>query len=203
LRAIKLAVDLTAGNRGAVIGFTSALPNEGKSTVALGFALLAARGGAKVVLVDCDLRNPSLTRAVAPSANAGLGLVEVVTGRAALENIVYTDPSSKLEFLPTAYERAQSTSSDILAGPRMAKLFEDVDASATTNFVDNFVLVVEWGSTKVETVIHTLRSAPEVYAATRGVVLNKADIKRLASYDSHLSGYYYSKYDARYGLPEI
>ncbi len=220
LRAIKLAVDLATGKRGAVIGFTSALPNEGKSTVALGFALLAARGGARVILVDCDLRNPSLTKAVAPGANAGLGLVEVLTGRTAVENIVFTDPSSKLDFLPTVQERVQPYSADILAGESIVKLFEVlranydfivvdlsplapiVDASATTQFVDNYVLIVEWGKTKVETVIHTLRSAPDVYNATVGVVLNKADIKQVARYDSHLSGYYYTKYDTRYGLSE-
>src|SRR6516225_4523256 len=43
----------------AIIGFTSSLPNEGKSTIAASLALLMAQAGARVILVDCDLRNPS------------------------------------------------------------------------------------------------------------------------------------------------
>jgi polysaccharide biosynthesis transport protein len=219
LRAIKLAVDVAAGKRGNVIGFTSALPNEGKSTVALGFALLAARGGAKVILVDCDLRNPSLTAGVTPAnANGGLGLLDVLGGRATVGDVVFTDSVSRLDFLPAAHEGVQSNSSDVLAGAAIVKLFEElradydlvvadvsplapiVDASITANFIDKYILVIEWGQTKVETVIHTLRVASEVYENTLGAVLNKADIRRLARYDSHLSGYYHTKYDSRYGL---
>ena len=221
LRAIKLGFDLEAGKRGNVIGFTSALPNEGKSTLALGFALLAARGGARVILVDCDLRNPALTRAVAPSANIGLGLAEVLTGRAAPDDVVFRGPSTKLVFLPAVHTRVQPFSADILAGPQIVKLFEElsanydvvvadlsplspiVDASTTTNFVDNYFMIIEWGRTRVETVIHTLRSVSGIYQNIASVVLNKAHLKRLARYDLHLSDYYYSKYDGRYGLPKI
>ena len=45
-----------------VIGFTSSVPNEGKSSVASAVARLTAQTGAKTLLVDCDLRNPSLSR---------------------------------------------------------------------------------------------------------------------------------------------
>ena len=55
-----------------VIGFTSALPNEGKSTVAAAFAHLAAQSGARTILIDCDLRNPSLSRALARISKSGL-----------------------------------------------------------------------------------------------------------------------------------
>jgi Homeodomain-like domain len=54
-----------------VIGITSSLPNEGKSTIAMALAEVIAHGGGRVVLVDCDLRNPSLTRKLAPGAEAG------------------------------------------------------------------------------------------------------------------------------------
>ena len=70
IRSIKLAIDLNNGcvNGKQVIGFTSSLPNEGKSTIAASLALLVAQAGARVILVDCDLRNPSLSRKLAPGA---------------------------------------------------------------------------------------------------------------------------------------
>ena len=79
VRSIKLAIDLENRSRSSkVIGLTSATPNEGKSTVALALGQLIARNGASVIVVDCDLRNPSLTRSVAPSAASGI--VELAFG---------------------------------------------------------------------------------------------------------------------------
>ena len=58
-----------------------------------------ARNGASVIVVDCDLRNPSLTRSVAPDATRGI--VELVSGEeASFENIVWKDPITHLAFLP-------------------------------------------------------------------------------------------------------
>jgi succinoglycan biosynthesis transport protein ExoP len=61
--SIKLALDLDVSKTGRkrILGLTSALPNEGKSTVTAALALLVARLGARTVLVDLDLRNPVLS----------------------------------------------------------------------------------------------------------------------------------------------
>ena len=72
IRAIKVAADLKRlVKENKVIGITSSLPNEGKSTLAMAFTGLIAQSGS-AVLVDCDLRNPSLTRALAPGAKLGI-----------------------------------------------------------------------------------------------------------------------------------
>src|SRR5262249_3646856 len=55
-----------------VVGITSTIPDEGKSTIAAALALSIAQVGGRVILVDCDLRNPSLSRAITPGANAGV-----------------------------------------------------------------------------------------------------------------------------------
>src|ERR1019366_5484441 len=99
IRSIKLAVDLNdAVKANRVIGFTSSLPNEGKSTVAAALAQLISQVGKRVIVVDCDLRNPSLSRALAPSAKSGL--LEVITGKASLEEVIWTEPSISMAFLP-------------------------------------------------------------------------------------------------------
>ena len=100
VRSIKLAIDMdTRTKPRKVIGFTSAIPNEGKSTVALALGQLLARNGAAVVVLDCDFRNPSLTRSLAP--NATEGIIDLVTGEAQLEDIVWKDLSTQMAFLPT------------------------------------------------------------------------------------------------------
>ena len=103
LRSLKVTADLNSvveANR--VIGFTSSLPNEGKSTVAANFASMIAHAGSRVILVDADLRNPSLSRIFSPGAAAGL--VEVAAGRTALNDAIWTDPTTGLTFLPAGPE---------------------------------------------------------------------------------------------------
>ena len=70
-----------------------------------------------------------------------------------------------------------------------------IDVCATTELIDSYVLVIEWGRTNTDVVQHALRAAPEVPESILGAVLNKANIKQLASYDPYLTGYYFHKGD--------
>jgi Mrp family chromosome partitioning ATPase len=64
------------------------------------------------------------------------------------------------------------------------------DVRATTNLVDSYVFVIEWGCTNTSAVQRALRSAPDVNDNLLGVALNKTDLKLLKRYDAHLSEYY-------------
>src|SRR5690606_23400379 len=65
LRSLRSALQLSnVDNPPTVILFTSALPNEGKTTTSASFARAAAASGLKVVLIDCDLRHPTVHKAV-------------------------------------------------------------------------------------------------------------------------------------------
>jgi Mrp family chromosome partitioning ATPase len=66
-----------------------------------------------------------------------------------------------------------------------------IDVCATTELIDAYVLVIEWGHTTVDALQHTLRAAPNVSELILGAVLNKADIKSLTSYDPYLTNYYF------------
>ena len=210
VRSIKLAIDMDNKSRsGKVVGFTSAIPNEGKSTVALALGQLIARNGASVILVDCDLRNPSLTRSVAPDASTGI--FELVAGRVALADVVWTDRSTQMAFLPAVPRPGPPDPPTILAGVELKRIFDQlrtlyefvvvdlspiapvVDVCATTELIDSYVLVIEYGRTTIDVVEHALRAAPEVSQNIAGVVLNKANIRDLSRYDPYLSGYYYMK----------
>jgi capsular exopolysaccharide synthesis family protein len=217
LRVLKVAVDLREIVRSnKVIAFTSSLPNEGKSTLAAGLALMIAQAGARAILVDCDLRNPSLSQTLAPSATAGF--IEVVSDKATIDDVLWqSDPKINLSFLPTVLKSRVAHTSEILASAATKKLFDElrkryeyiivdlsplapvVDVRTTAHFVDSYVCVIEWGRTKIDVVRKALADAPGVYQNLIGTVLNKADITKLSRYDAHRGDYYYNKHYARYG----
>lgn len=216
IRSIKLAVDLNVtSTSNKVVGITSSLPNEGKSTIAAALALLMADAGARVIVVDCDLRNPSLSRSLAPAATAGI--VEVITGRSSLEDAIWRDPKTNLAFLPTVKERPLLHTSEILSAAPTKQLFDSlratydyvvvdlpplapvIDVRATTPLIDCFVLAIEWARTKTDVVQHALHTAPNLHGALIGAVLNKTDMHAIKRYDNHHNDYYSHKHYARYG----
>jgi succinoglycan biosynthesis transport protein ExoP len=217
IRSIKLAIDLNATKTSnQVIGLTSALPNEGKTTIAASLAQLIGHGGKSVIVVDCDLRNPSLSSSLAPNATAGI--IEVTNGSRSIEETVWRDPTTNLAFLPAVRRTDLLHSSELLSTDSMHKLFDRlrasydyvivdlppltplVDVRATTQLIDHFILVVEWGHTKIDVVKHALHTAPTIHDSLIGAVLNKTDIKAMARYDSYLRDYYNDDHCARYGL---
>ncbi|MET4605074.1 succinoglycan biosynthesis transport protein ExoP [Bradyrhizobium sp. JR4.1] len=219
VRSVKVAIDLNSIVReNRVLATTSTLPNEGKSTLSTNLAQLMAHGGARVILVDADLRNPSLSRALVPDAK--LGLVDVVAQKALLEDALIVDPETKLSILPAGTTSRLLHTNEILASKAMHALVTQlrakfdyvvldmppmapvVDVRVTSAFVDSYVFVVEWGKTRIDVVKHNLRGSPEIHDKLLGVVLNKADTKALARYESYHGRYYYQKYYARYGYVE-
>lgn len=77
-----------------------------------------------------------------------------------------------------------------------------VDARATGHFIDRYILVVEWGGTRIETVKNALVQAPELQERLLGVVINKAEIKSLKRYERDFARFDHVKYASRYGPPE-
>ena len=125
IRSIKLAIDMDNRSRSSkVIGFTSSIPNEGKSTVALAVGQLIARNGASVIVVDCDLRNPSLTRSVAPDATSGI--VELVAGDASFEDLVWNDRSTQMAFLPAIPCVGSPDPPTILGSLALKRIFDEL-----------------------------------------------------------------------------
>ena len=198
-----------------VIGITSSVPGEGKSTIAASLAQISAHGGARTILVDCDLRKPSLSPELA--RNATVGFVEVVAGMAGLDDVIWSDPATQLSFLPAVVRSRMTHTSEILASNATKRFFDHlrekydyvivdlsplapvVDVRSTAHFIDCYLFVIEWGKTKIGVVEHALSTARGVYDNLLGVVLNKVDFKRLGSYESNRSQSYYNSYYGHYG----
>jgi succinoglycan biosynthesis transport protein ExoP len=219
IRSIKVAMDLeglTKGNK--VIGLTSTLPNEGKSTVAANLAQLIAHAGQNVILIDGDLRNPSLTRSLAPTARAGL--MELVSEKSQLADSVWTDSSTDMHFIPVKLKRRVQHTNEFMASDAMKKFIEQlrqsydyvivdlpplapvVDVRSSAHLMDALIFVVEWGVTKVDVITHSLRQSQAIHERVVGAVLNKVDMAALRRFETNRDDYYSEKYYSRYGIKD-
>ena len=207
IRSIKLSLDSGPDAGCHVIGLTSYMPAEGKSTIAAGVASQLAATGRRVMLIDCDVRNPSLSRALFPDAK--LGLLDVAVGEANLAQVMWRDTATNLTFLPMVPNATLRNPTEMLASRNvkllieslknycdfiivdMAPLISTVDVLAVSRFVESYMFVIEWGSTKMEAVRHALGNAPAVQMKMRGAVLNKVDFAGLASYEPHGEYHHY------------
>jgi succinoglycan biosynthesis transport protein ExoP len=216
LRHARLACDMMLpGRECRVIGMVSALPQEGKSTVAINFAALLAASGKRTLLIDADLRRPSLTAMLKPAPQAGL--VEVLLGQAAWKQAIKVDRRSKLAVLP-AGARAGGGGihhpNELMASPGMKTLFDElrqtfdyiivdlaplapvVDVKTFEPLADGFLFVVEWGKTPSPLVRDLLAAETRIEAKVVGVVLNKTDMTALPRYsDFGAAEKYRSLYD--------
>jgi capsular exopolysaccharide synthesis family protein len=192
---IKLAIDTMnrSGKRNQVIGITSTQPNEGKSTVAAALALLMAHAGARVVLVDCNLRNRSLSAALAPTA--AFGILDVMTGTVSVSETTWTDSISELAFLPVGNNFRSIYASAVLTSEKLKKLFQTLreaytyvivdlpalvpfaDVRAAAHLLDSFILVVESGRTNIGVIERALKVCSDMDEIMLGATLNKADMK--------------------------
>lgn len=217
IRSIKLAIDHNPAKISSqVIGITSALPNEGKTTIAASLAQLIGHTGKKAIIVDCDLRNPSLSAIFAPKAVNGI--IEVANGSRSLADTIWRDPTTNLAFLPAVRRGPLLHTSEILCADAISKLFDRlradydyvivdlppltplVDVRVTSSLIDGYILIVEWGRTKIDVVQHALHTAPNIHESLIGAVLSKTDTKAMARYDGHRSYYYHDSHYIRYGL---
>jgi polysaccharide biosynthesis transport protein len=208
LRYIKVAIDLHPKG-GKVIGIVSALPGEGKTTVATGFAAFMAKGGSRVLLIDADLRNPSMTKTLGYARTPGL--LNLVADNLDFRDLVITDFKYKFDFLPSSSHIKPTNSSDILNSPAMKQMLSTarndydyvlvdlppilpvVDVKAAAHLLDAFVLVVEWGSTSTDEILKAVAASHILSERLLGAVLNKADeavMRRFEGYSDRRYTYY-------------
>jgi len=205
LRASLIGVRQTSGIR--VIGFTSALPGEGKTTTALAFARMLAVNGARVLLVDCDLRNSRFAGGI--EVGPGKGLIEALRGKTPLKATVIADRIKGLDILPVA--KTLFISRDIFSVSTVDNLLENgralydfvvmdlppvlgvADARLLAAMADTNVFVVRWGSTQLQAASLALSSLQADGVSLQGVVYTMVDPASEA-----IGGLYYSQNSARY-----
>ena len=113
---------------------TSAIPSEGKSTVAVNLALSLAAKNKKVVLMDCDLRNPSCARTLG-MPKPRYGVADLLNGKASIEDvIVFYKDQSNLALVPG--REAMKDPGDSLSSPVLKKVIEGLKLSSDYVIID-------------------------------------------------------------------
>ena len=216
LRSAKMSIDMRkAGEGGRVVGIASTLPGEGKSTVALNLAELAASQGSRVLLIDCDFRNPGATKAA--GSHAEVGLLEVLISGARLQDVILQSEKTGLSFVPAVVRHRVPNSSELLSSRMMRNVLDlarskfdyvildlpplapVVDARGIEPLIDDFVFVIEWGRISRRIVSTTLGRDEEIRSKCVGAILNKVDTKKMKLYETHGSeAYYMSRYTSYY-----
>lgn len=170
------------------IVIASIRPSEGKTITALNLAwLLAQTDGIKALIIDGDLRRPSISEYL--GLETGLGLSDIVAGDSSLkEASIHLDPVG-LCLLPAGQPRTDIA--ELLSGPRFGGLLEEAyseydfviidapplslfaDAALLINKADGALLVVRSGHTPYKEVERVMNSLP--HESFLGVVLNQSD----------------------------
>jgi protein-tyrosine kinase len=194
---------------------TSPLPNEGKTLTTINLAIAISRKvGHTVLLVDGDLRNPSMHRYL--DLPPGPGLVDYLTsGYPIPKSLVHPEGLANLVVLPAGQPTSQSV--ELLSSPLMVDLVRELkhfypdryvlfdlppllyaDPLAFAPLVDGIILVVAAGSTPREEITRSLEMLKEF--PVMGCVLNKIDPLELP-YDAYYKYYADRDSQAKITLP--
>lgn len=183
---------------------TSGQALEGKTTVAFNTAVALAQTGTKVLLVDCDLRRPSVQKHI--NAEIEPGLTDYLSGEIKLDEALRTYPQlPNLKIMTSGYLPSNPAellgSEEMLAFLNRAKeQFTHViidsppsvsfaDGAILSTLVDGVVIVVHGGKSSRAIVRHLINRLSGVGARICGTVLNNV---RPQPYDYYYNSYYYS-----------
>jgi len=199
-----------AQNNGAmVLLLTSPLASEGKSTTAAALATSMALADKRVLLVDADLRSPTLHRAFGVDRSPGLS--EYVRAQVSLEMAIQR--GNNIHFL--AAGKAMTSPLHILDSERFHMLLRvarneyDVilvdsppilaagDAKLLAQIADHVILVARWGSTSWNALKQALRALRDSGARVAGVAVSHVDASQLSLYDYGGAEIYGSHYGTK------
>lgn len=220
MRNVQLATHFSAekkeGHEAKVISFVSARPGEGKSITSCFLAKHLAKTGARVALIDCDFRRPSLTHWFLSGGTTGfyelasrLGQEDERMVLMDLANICHKTGQENLFFIPAKGTTTSISNLNLVASGQMHALINYlkqvfdvilidlppimniVDARMIATSIDSFILLAHWGKTDRSIVSKALHRAPEVFNKTVGSLLTLVDTEKASKYGYYNYNYYY------------
>jgi succinoglycan biosynthesis transport protein ExoP len=193
---IQLAIDgakeasFRPQRRGAVLGVTSAIAGEGKSTHALAFARTAALAGERVILVDADLRRSGVSRLI--DHGHRFTLRDFLRGQCSADDVIAVEEASGTHFVRSTPIEFAWTSQDIqrfvelvdrlkeqfaiviIDLPPILGLAETIRLSLA---MDSIVLIIRWGRTERQFVQFALDALHSVGVFANAAILNDIDLR--------------------------
>ena len=210
VHALHTQVCLAAADRArpSAILVTSAVPGEGKTSLAASLAVFTVQLGHRTLLVDLDLRRPAVAREF--NLEPQTDLLAVLAGTGRIEDAIVRDPDSGVALLPAGHDHGNPIT--LLTSKRLKvvlralrQCYEFViidtppvlglpDVKALSSAADAIVFVVHWDRTKRDAVAAALKQLADVSVGVSGVVLNQVDMKRQSSYAYGDAAQYYVEY---------
>lgn len=205
-RSLRTSILLSGSldSRPRVLLITSALPKEGKSSTSVNLAIVLAQKGSRVLLVDADMRRPTLHKVLRVSRD--IGLSSILDEKSSPEDAVLATPDfPNLFILPAG--PSPSNPVELLDSERLRGLIKQwrsqydfvivdsppalsvTDAVVLSPEVDAVILVVRSGQTTKDAVRRTRDTLYQVNATIMGIVVNAVDLRSPDLYYY----YYYSK----------
>ncbi len=214
VRSLRMAVNLRAGggDKPKIIAMTSSFPGEGKTTLSVWLARLAAKSGEKVILIDGDLRRPNIHKTL--GKDNAITLVEYLTGKNTLEEVIQRDDPSGAHIV---YGRAVPNSAlDLIGSAKMERLVESLgqgydlvildspaclavsDARVLSNLADHTIYAVGWNKTPREVVEGGVKQFTDMNCEAMSFVLTGVDVERHIKYGYGDTVYYYGRHKEYY-----
>ena len=201
-----------SGEGAKIVVLTSALPSEGKSTTAVCLARSAGQSGARVLLVDCDLRRRSVNKLL--GLEPEVGLLEVLNGTAQLKDVIVLDEASGAYILPLA--NSSTSPEEVFETAAMNQLLRDAAAGFDIVFLDTapvlavaetrvlaaksdaVVFLAHWRKTPEKAIVAALKLLDATGAPVAGVALTQVNMLQQARYGYGDATYYYADYKKYY-----
>jgi succinoglycan biosynthesis transport protein ExoP len=219
IRSIRTALRYSdVDNPPKVVMITSSLPDEGKTTFALSFARSGAKSGERVLLIDCDLRRPSIGKLFNVDGEPGLlTLFDDKSSKTSKTSSINVDEASGMHFIPVASKTPNPQ--DLLGSKHMKALLDVMrerydlivldtppllavsDALVLSHYADATIFLSRWARTPRTVVFGALKSFRTIGTKLAGAVLTRVDMRSHATYGYGDPGYYYGYYgnDRSYG----
>jgi len=190
---------------------TSSVPNEGKTSVAINLAASLANKETKVLLLDCDFRNPSVQRCFAGKSDIKSGLSDILAGDDSLEKVsIYKNASLNISYIPVGEIPLDPIG--LIDSQRMEKLIQTLgklfdyiicdtppvgivtDAALLSRYFDGVLFVIKQNGTSRQQVHAAIQNLNDVNANIIGTVMSQYDLKNDIGQNEHKYGYYAYEY---------
>ena len=210
-RSLRTSLHFSCVNRdNTVLLVTSTFPGEGKTTVSANLAETLAQTGARVLLIGCDLRRPTLHTIFEQAKTPGL--TELLVGDVTVDQVIHKTGIHKLDFISAG--TTPPNPAELLGGSVLRELLQELrkdyetivldappmlavtDSSILTTLSDVVVVVLEAGGVKIKAAKRLAELLEEAHAPAAGFVLNDKDGKVYEYYGSYGGQYGYGYYSS-------